>query len=198
MCVFLICLFIVLCLFCFAFPCFQVCRMFLYRLITSIANITTHKTKTHVYVFVVACCCLCCVFLCLFMFLCLFCFAFFSCVQLCRMFLYRLITNITYQNTQQKTCLYMLWFDVVCAVCVCVVCSCVCVCFVLLFLFPTRPHVLYRLITNITNITKHKTCVCCCLLLVVLFVFVALIVHCSVFVLFCFLVSNYAACSFIG
>ena len=55
----------------------------------------------------------------------------------------------------------------------------------------------YRLITNIANITKHKTTTCMCLLLFVMFLLCCvLIVLCLA--CFAFLVSNYAACSSIG
>ena len=76
---FVCCVFIFLCLFCFASSCFQLCRMFLYRLISNITNITKHETK-HRYVFVVGCCCLCCLFCCVvWSCVCVFCFAFFLC-----------------------------------------------------------------------------------------------------------------------
>ena len=144
------CLFMFLCYVCVALSCFQQCRMFLYMLITNITSITKHKTKQQIYIWF--CCRLLLVGLfvllwCLFMYVCLFCVAF-SCFQLCRMFLYRLITNIT-------------------------------------------------------NITKHTTtkkhvCGCCCLLLVVLVVFVVVCSLLCVCVVLLFLVSNYAACFFIG
>ena len=138
--VFLCCLFMFLCLGCVTFSGFQLCRVFLYKFITSITNITKHTTKKNV------CVCWCVslfvliVLFVLFVHVSVFDWVCFSCFQLCRVFLYRLITNTT-------------------------------------------------------NITKPKTrkhvCVCCCLLCCV-----CSCVRCVSW--FAFLVSNYAACSFIG
>ena len=144
---------------------------------------------------------LCCLFMCL----CLFCFAF-SCFQLCRVFLYRLITNITNitkHKTKQNTCMWLLLFVVVCAVCFSVLFVHMSVFVLLCFsCFQLCRVFLYRLITNVTNITIHQTnthvCFCCCVLLFVLFTFLCCLFICLSLFCFAFLVSNYAACSFIG
>ena len=145
------------------------------------------------YVFVVACCCLCCLY-----FVVLFvhvsaCGLFgFSCFQLCRMLLYRLITNITNitkHNTKKHVCVDVLvccwlWCLFFCVVCFFVLC-------LFWFAFSCCQQCrmfLYRLITDITNTTKHRTTNMCVLLFVVmcavcLFV---LVVCVYVFGLFCF------------
>ena len=142
-------LFVVLCAVCFVlfvhfsecvlfcFSCSQLCRMFLYRLITSITNKPKHNTK-NMYVFVV-CCCVCCLFLC---------------------------------------CLI--------SVSVCVLC-----CF---FLFPTMPHVPLYVNNehNKHNKTRNNK------RYALLFVVVGCAVCVCVWFGLLFLVSDYAACSFIG
>ena len=152
--------------------------------------------------FVVVCCCLCCLLFFVLFVQCsgfaLFCF---SCFQLCRMFLYRLITNatsITKHKTNKHACVCCCVLLCVLFV-VCVVCSCLCVWFVLLFLFPTMPHVPLQVNTkhskhNKTRNKKHMYVVCCC----VLFCFCGVCSCLCVCVVLPFLVSNYAACSFIG
>ena len=138
-CVVLCVYFSVFVLFCFS--CSQLCRMFLYRRIANITNITIHTTnKTCMFV-----CCLLVFVLFVFVLIVhvyvfvLFCF---SCCQLCRMFLYRLITNITHV-TKHKTINNYVFVDVCC---LCWLCFVLCVhvsVFVLccFFLFPTMPHV---------------------------------------------------------
>ena len=195
-CLLLCCLCIVLWLLCVACSCFQLCRMFLYRLITSMTNRTTHTTKNmYVLLMCVDVCAVCFCVVCS-LFLCLVCAAL-SYFQRCRMFLYRLIANKA-NITKHKTKTHV-WF---------------CCCLLLFVLFvhwsvsmllcffslPTMPHVPLQ-VNNEHNITKHKTqnmydiIVCCCLCCL----FFVLFVHglCVCVVLLC-LVSNYAACSFIG
>ena len=200
-CLFLRCLFNCLCLCCFAFSCFQLCRMFLYRLITNTTNITNHTTNIHV--------CVCNnVLLFVFVFVCVACRCFCVCSVL--FFLFPTIPHVPlyvnnehnkHHKTQNKKHVCGWWCLLLCVMfVVCVVCSCVCGCVVLFSCFQLCRMFLYRLVTNMTNITKHKTnthvCVCCCLLLFVLFVFR---VVCSLFcVCYVLLVSNYAACSLIG
>ena len=188
----------------FCFSCYQLCRMFLYKLITGITIITKHTTK-NMYVFVVVCCCLCCFWGVLFVHVpvfVLFCFFF----PTMRMFLYRWITNITNTTTHKGT--KSMYVSVLGCCCLC--CFFLCCLFMFLCLvcfvfscFQLCCMFLYRLITNRTNTPKHKTkkhvWFCCWLLLCVLFVFFCVVCSffCVCFVLL-FLVSNCAACSFIG
>ena len=162
-CLLLCCLSTLMCLFWFDFSCFQLYHMFLYRWITSITNITKHKTKITCGLLLLLCVAVCdiCFFV-LFCYhvLCLFCFAF-SFFQLCRVFLDRLITNIANITKHKKTSMFLLLFVVVCW-CLCCLCLCcllmlLCLLCIIVSCFQLCHMFLYRFITSITNITKHKT-----------------------------------------